>query len=94
MVTNELVNDIILGKDPNFDEADRAAILWQFQRPTMGGFQRALWDAIEMADGPNLARLGLGFPVEVQGHIRLTRGDLAQRLRAAGKEANNEKETE
>lgn len=69
-----------------FDRADRAAIAWQYHRSTMGSFKGTLWDLIVAADNSNLDRIGLGFPTEVQGYKNWTRGDLAQRLRAAAEE--------
>jgi hypothetical protein len=89
MVTNELVNKILDGRlttttvgGEKFSLSDKAAIKWQYV--PLGHFERALWSAIEAADGPNRGKLASGFPAEVMGYVNWTRGDLARRLRAAG----------
>lgn len=71
-------------KSHDFDENDRAVIFWQFG--LIGDFRIALWNAIVHADDENLERLRLGFPHEVEGYIRWSRGTLGPRLRAAGLE--------
>lgn len=67
-----------------FDAYDKAAVKWRVG--ALGGFYRALWDAISQADDSNLERLELAFPVEVEGYRRWIHGDLGRRLRAAGLE--------
>lgn len=50
----------------NWDKLDRqetAIIKWQYKM--YGHFFTSLWNAIMHADGENLQRLELGFPVEV-----------------------------
>jgi len=91
MITNEFINAVLNGTVPGFDEADTAAIQWQYHRSTMGNFTGTLWDLIARADNRNLECLGAGYPTEVEGYRRWTKGDLAQRLRAAG-EAFHEEE--
>mgnify|MGYP001606128136 CR=1 FL=1 len=53
------------------DEIERALVHWQYRR--CGYFKKALWEAIALADDDNLERLRLGFPIEVEGYIRVTR---------------------
>jgi hypothetical protein len=48
-----------------FTEGQKAIIKWQFKMH--GNFLTALFEAICRADPQNLARLELGFPVEVGG---------------------------
>ncbi len=69
---------------PQFDEADRVVIFWLFH--FFGDFRTALWEAICRADEENLERLRLGFPNEVEGYKRWTRGNLGQRFRDFGLE--------
>lgn len=47
-------------------------------------FYEALARAITTADDFNLAKLALGFPVEVAGYLAWTRGTLGRELRAKG----------
>lgn len=84
MITNEFINAVLNGTVPGFDEADIAAVYWQYHRSTMGSFTGTLWDLIAKADNGNLNRIAAGYKVEVTGYLRWTHGDLAQRLRAAG----------
>lgn len=86
MITNEFINAVLDGQVEGFDEADKAAIGWQYHKATFGGFRRALWGAIEVADDTNLQRLAAGFPIDVKGYYRWTLGGLGTRLWAAAEE--------
>lgn len=58
---------------PGYNEltdVERALVEWQYR--LCGDFHAALWKAIAHADGDNLERLRLGFPVEVEGFIRFS----------------------
>lgn len=83
MITNEFINAVLGGQVEGFGEGDRAAVKWQYCRATMGRFEDRLWSTIEHADSGNLARLSKGFPEHVTGYLKYTKGDLAQRLKAA-----------
>ena len=48
------------------DEYETAIIKWQYK--LNGGFFTHLWAAICLADGENLERLQLGFPIEVMAY--------------------------
>lgn len=78
--TREMIGEILASE--SFDDSDKWVVKWQFGY--LGDFQRLLSSAIKQADENNLAKLALGFPVEVEGFIRWNRRDLAERLRAAG----------
>jgi hypothetical protein len=39
--------------------------LYRWQHDTLGGFESALWDALQRADKGNLARLEAGYPEHV-----------------------------
>lgn len=80
MATIEQIREIL--SSPKWTEAEKAVVKWQFRMN--GSFFSALWEAIKYADDFNLARLHIAFPIEVEGFRQWTRGDLAQRLRAAG----------
>ena len=67
---------------PHRTKAEQYVIQWQFG--LLGDFRKALFDCIKLADVYNLARLNEVFPVEVDGFIQWTLGDLVQRLRAEG----------
>ena len=55
---------------------ERGLLGWQYpDRFAPGGFQTALWKAIERADGDNLYRLGKGFPEEVKAYQNYAHGD-------------------
>lgn len=83
MITNEFINAVLNGTVPGFDEADTAAVQWQYYRATMGNFTGTLWDLIAKADSRNLECIGAGYPTEVEGYRRYVHGDLAQRLKKA-----------
>lgn len=67
---------------PDWTEGEKWVVRWQWR--LLGDFQQALSEAIKRADDGNLDRLRLGFPDQVAGFLAWNRGDLAQRLRAAG----------
>jgi hypothetical protein len=71
---------------PVWLEGEKAVIRWQFHWwfDDDEEFKPRLWDAIEIADEHNLARLEAGFPVEVAAFRAWRDGDLGERLRAAG----------
>lgn len=49
------------------NDLKRAVEEWYFyQKGTSGGFQTALFDAIQRADALNLEKLAEGFPFQVQ----------------------------
>lgn len=67
-----------------FTDSEKWVVKWQFR--LLGDFQTSLARAITQADEMNLERLHLGFPEEVDGFTLWSRGNLAERLRAAGLE--------
>lgn len=83
MITNQFIDAVLNGTVPGFDEADIAAVYWQYHRSTMGNFTGTLWDLIAKADNRNLECIGAGYPTEVEGYRRYVHGDLAQRLKRA-----------
>lgn len=74
------VGDYLTSSD--WSESEKWVIKWQYG--LLGDFGEALANAISRADELNLFRLTLGFETEVIGFIAWSRGDPAQRLRAAG----------
>lgn len=62
--------------------AEKWVVKWQFR--LLGDFETALANAIKLADENNLAKLKLGFPIQVNGFLRWHSGDLGKRLRDAG----------
>ncbi len=56
-----------------FTTGQKAVIKWQFRK--YGGFFAVLFEAIARADYQNLARLELGFPVEVGGFKEWNNGE-------------------
>ena len=63
-------------------EPEKWVIKWQFG--LLGDFQTALSAAIKSADETNLARLELGFPVQVGGFREWAFGGMGTRLRERG----------
>jgi hypothetical protein len=63
-------------------ESAKAVVKWQLH--LYGDFQQSLWRCISRADDANLAKLRLGFPIEVEGYLWWHAGDLARRLREEG----------
>lgn len=61
-----------------FSEADKQALRWQYG--LFGSFYTSLYDAIKHADRSNLVKLAKGFPVEVEGYLNWTEGDLNERF--------------
>lgn len=55
----------------DLDPMERAVVEWQYK--AIGDFKKALWEAIARADDKNLAKLWLGFPVEVMGYSKYAR---------------------
>lgn len=78
--THEKIGEIL--GSPEFDESDKWVVKWQFR--ALGDFETALCEAIKRADEHNMAKLGRGFPIQVEGYRRWAYGDLGNRLRAAG----------
>jgi hypothetical protein len=72
----------ILDEASPWTAGEKWVVKWQFR--LLGDFGTALAEAICRADDTNLARIAKGFPDEVAGFLAWNRGDLAQRLRAAG----------
>jgi len=72
----------ILGEDSPWTPAEKWVVKWQYR--LLGDFETALAEAICRADDGNLDRLARGFPNQVAGFLAWNRGDLAERLRAAG----------
>ncbi len=68
---------------PDWTEGEKFIIQWQFEMLT-SDFQLALIKTITRADGDNLARLELGFPIEVAAFRSWSHGNLGERLRKAG----------
>lgn len=69
----------------DFTAAEKFVVRAQYQYPVlMSNFEEKLWELICGADDSNLAKIGLGFPLEVAAVIDWQRGDLAERIRAAG----------
>jgi len=81
--THETIAEF-LGPDSPWTDGVKSLIKWQFG--LHGDFRTALWDAIKQADENNLRLLSLGFPLEVEAFLWWNRGDLAEKLRAAGLE--------
>jgi len=52
------------------DAEEKAIAEWQYGR--CGGFYKAIWSAIEVADKEHLAKIEKGFPVEVAGYKKYT----------------------
>ncbi len=69
---------------PDWSPSEKWVIKWQFRQ--LVDSQTALCEAIKRADEDNLAKLSLGFPIQVQGFQQWAYGDLATRLRQAGLE--------
>lgn len=67
---------------PDWTPSEKWVIKWQFG--LLGDFSVALATAIKTADEENLAKLRLGFPMQVDGFLQWNRGNLGQRLREAG----------
>lgn len=65
-----------------FTKPEKFIVKWQFGM--LGDFQSALIEAIKLADEGNLSRLAEGFPDEVGAFLSWSRGNLGDRLRAAG----------
>ena len=55
----------------NLTAPEQAVVEWQYRM--CGDFKTALWGAITRADDGNLARLRLGFPIEVDGFLLFSR---------------------
>ncbi len=53
------------------DEGERHLVDWQYNMT--GGFYAALWKAMTIADGQNLSRIGIGFPLEVRAYENFSR---------------------
>ena len=68
--------------DPTESPEAKVVLKWQWR--LYGDFYTALFDAIKRADDANLAKLALGFPVEVAGFLAWNRGSLARELREKG----------
>jgi len=51
-------------------EEEQAVLDWQYRM--YGGFKKALWEAISLADNTNLALLAKSFPVDVRGYQKYT----------------------
>jgi len=78
--TRESIGEILTSSE--FDDSDKWVVKWQFR--ALGEFETSLCEAIKRADEHNLARLRLGFPMQVEGFKRWAYGNLGERLRAAG----------
>jgi hypothetical protein len=52
-------------------EGERHLVQWQYD--FAGGFTKALWTALTIADRNNLARLALGFPDDVEAYKKFSR---------------------
>jgi hypothetical protein len=66
----------------SWSESEKWVIKWQFG--LLGDFQKALASAIIRADDSNLAKLEIGFPMQVKGFREWADGNLARLLRDAG----------
>ena len=53
----------------NITHAERGLLGWQ-GLAALGGFERALWTALGIADSDNLRLLSKGFPLEVDALYR------------------------
>lgn len=72
------------GASEFFSATEREAIIWQYRDAlALGGFRRALLEAVTLADEDNLDRLALAYPDLVEG-IRRWRNEsgFAGRIRA------------
>lgn len=67
-----------------FSDGERAVLVFQLNALRASSFTSALLIAIGRADADNLERLRAGFPDLVAAYESWTKGDLAQRARAAG----------
>jgi hypothetical protein len=79
-MTDAIMRIIFQGEE-NFDRIDRQVLKWQYKMH--GHFFTALFEATMRADLVNQRRLKLGFPDEVEGYLRWTTGDLAERVKTA-----------
>lgn len=52
----------------DLNEEQKAVYDWNYR--VVGGFKKALWEAITMADDQDLKALEAGFPVEVGGYLK------------------------
>jgi len=59
----------------DLNTGERGLVDWQGVGRPMGGFAKALWEAIENADGTNLMKLAKAFPEEVEALIRFRNED-------------------
>jgi len=91
MPTNDIVDELSQAihaglKSDAWTDSEKWVLKWQWQGllGLLGDFEMALAKAIVLADDDNLARLRRGFPIQVDGFLSWSRGDLARRLRAAG----------
>lgn len=74
----------VLGS-PNFTPAEKFVIRAQYRGIIpMGNFEEKLWDLMAAADDVNLIKIGMGWPDLVAAVLDWQRGDLAERIRAAG----------
>jgi hypothetical protein len=74
MNTDELTTEY------NFTAQEKIIFEWQFRM--MGGFEKALMEAIVLADGTNMIKLTKGFPTHVVAVQAWRHSDLVDTMKA------------
>src|SRR5690348_14231699 len=83
MATREQIRQVLTS--PDFTEGEKFVIRMQFRHAIQAGnFEEKLWELLCAADGDNLIRIAIAFPVEAQAFDGWAHGDLGNRIRAAG----------
>jgi hypothetical protein len=83
LTTREQIRAVLTSDE--FTPGEKFVVEAQFRHKTpISNFKEKLWELLCASDDDNLARLAVAFPEETAGFVAWNRGNLGDRIRAAG----------